>query len=571
MSFRTQPAPKRNRRPAWERDDRRALYTNLAFIGVILLSVVILFAAAAATYYDDHYGTVATVEGVTINKDDLRAQVAVDSWRIQRIATNIQNSVSSGRLTQEQADQQLQTLQTQQQQIPQSSLEALADGILQTKLLEERGQTVSEAEIDAALLEEATSPEIRNVWVIQVSPELSAGQTAPTAAAKAAALKKLQDARAEISSGKKKWEDVAKAISTDASAQKGGDLGYVSADAGTDDLLKALFQLKKDELTEVIEIDGAYRLGRVTDIVASAVDQNYQQAIVDAKVPLEGYRLTIKHELVRKALEAKVVADVVDTATVQRRVSQIELKGTPGSDPVDEVKSAHILFSPKGDAAGAGSLSSGDPAWALAEKSANTAYETLKKDPTKFAELAKAFSSDTSSAPDGGDLPWFKQADVDASFGTAIFRSGLTKGQILPPVRSVYGYHVIRYEDRRPGPGVRIKTIRTDALKPGADFAALAKADSEASDADSGGEMGWIARGQLDKALEDAIFAAPIGKVSEILETDTGWYLFLVKEEATRKPEGAQLETLKSSAFDNWYAAKREAAKIPDLTVPSNL
>ena len=53
---------------------------------------------------------------------------------------------------------------------------------------------------------------------------------------------------------------------------------------------------------KVIEIDGAYRLGRVTDIVASAVDQNYQQAIVDAKVPLEGYRLTIKHELVRKAL-----------------------------------------------------------------------------------------------------------------------------------------------------------------------------------------------------------------------------------------------------------------------------
>ena len=92
MSFRTQPAPKRNRRPAWERDDRRALYTNLAFVGVILLSVVILFAAAAATYYDDHYGTVATVEGVTINKDDLRAQVAVDSWRIQRIATKDRKS-----------------------------------------------------------------------------------------------------------------------------------------------------------------------------------------------------------------------------------------------------------------------------------------------------------------------------------------------------------------------------------------------------------------------------------------------------------------------------------------------
>lgn len=570
MSFRTQPAPKRDRRPAWERDDRRALYTNLAFVGTIVLSVVILFVAAAANYYDDHYGTVATVGGVNITKDDLRGQVAVDQWRIQRIATNIQNSVSSGRLTQDQADQQLQTLQQQQQLIPQSSLETLADGIFQAQLLEQKGQTISDAEVDAALTEEATSPEIRHVWVILVTPDASSGQ-APTAAQKFAAYKELAEARAEISAGTKKWEDVAKAISDDTSAPNGGDLGYVSADAGTDDLLKSLFTLQKDQLTDIIEVDGSYRLGRVTDIVASAVDPNYQASIVDAKVPLESYRRTIKHELVKKALEAKVVADVTETATLQRRVSEIRIQGTPGSDPVDEVKSAHILFSPNGDAGGAGSLSSGDPAWALAEASANTAYAILKKDPAQFAELAKTLSNDDSSAPNGGDLPWFKQAEVDASFGTAIFQAGLTKNQILPPVRSAYGYHIIKYLDRRPDASVRIKTIHEEALKAGADFAALAKESSDATDAGAGGDMGWIAKEQIDKALEDAIFAAPIGKASDILETDTGWYIFFVHEEATRKPEGTQLDTLKSSAFSNWYSTQKTAANFPELTVPSNL
>ena len=47
--------------------------------------------------------------------------------------------------------------------------------------------------------------------------------------------------------------------------------------------------------------------------------------------------------------------------------------------------------------------------------------------------------------------------------------------------------------------------------------------------------MGWVAKGQLDPEVEAAIFAAPIGKVSDPVKIDgDGVYLFLVNEEQTR-------------------------------------
>ena len=70
---------------------------------------------------------------------------------------------------------------------------------------------------------------------------------------------------------------------------------------------------------------------------------------------------------------------------------------------------------------------------------------------------------------------------------------------------------------------------------------------------------------------EAAIFAAPIGKASDIVTADNGLYIYYVREEQTRKPDGAQLDTLKANAFQNWYAAEKLQADItPDLTAPSS-
>src|SRR6185295_4388364 len=174
---------------------------------------------------------------------------------------------------------------------------------------------------------------------------------------------------------------------------------------------------------------------------------------------------------------------------------------------------------------------------------------------------AKSDSADTASAADGGDIGYQTQSALDPQFGAAIFKAGLTKGEILPPVLSVYGWHVIQFVDRRTPARTRMEAFAAQLLRPGSSFPAIAKANSEAADAKDGGDMGWIARHQLSEQLEDAIFAIPVGGVSTIIPDGNSLYLFKVLEEQTRLPNKDQIHTLTTSALSNWYAAKQHTAK----------
>ncbi|MFM2105254.1 MAG: hypothetical protein RL338_286 [Chloroflexota bacterium] len=564
MSLRPTPAARRPRQPI-DHGARRTLYVNLFLVGSTILGVVLLVGAGVASYWSDHFSTVAVVNGETLTKDDLRHRVLADTWRLQRLSSNVQNALSAGRISQAQADAQFQDLQIKSQLLPDSSLEDLVDSTLRIQLAEREGVGVTDEAVDAALLKEATAPEVRKAWLISVTASGTSGDTAEDA------RKRAEQALADVRAGKA-WEEVATAVSTDPSAANGGDLGYVSLTDEPDPFLTALFALEKDGITDVIEaFEGTYRIGRVTEIVASQVDPNYQQAIEDADIPIEAYRELLRGELARTALEDKITADAVESETVQRRVSRIVVQGDPSAAAVEQAKSSHILFSPGGDPSASGSFSSGDPAWAAAEASANTVYEQLVADPSRFAELATSQSDDKGSGANGGDLPWFAEADVDPAFGAAIFADGLAEGQILAPVRSSFGWHVIRYEGRRAAGAERIATLRTQASAPGADFAAIARESSEGDDATRGGDMGWIAKGQIEQELETAIFAAPIGSVSEVLESSSGWTIFLVAEEATRKPEGDQIATLRANAFRNWYDEQKAGAEITVEPFPTDL
>jgi peptidyl-prolyl cis-trans isomerase C len=66
----------------------------------------------------------------------------------------------------------------------------------------------------------------------------------------------------------------------------------------------------------------------------------------------------------------------------------------------------------------------------------------------KFEDLAKQ-SKDTGSAANGGDLDWASPASFVKPFSDAMV--GLQKGQVTDtPVKSQFGYHVIRLDDVRP-------------------------------------------------------------------------------------------------------------------------
>ncbi len=76
-------------------------------------------------------------------------------------------------------------------------------------------------------------------------------------------------------------------------------------------------------------------------------------------------------------------------------------------------------------------------------------------------------------------------------------------------------------------------------LREGADFAALAKANSDdKSNADKGGDLGTFGRGIMVGAFEDAAFALQPGQISDVVQTPFGFHIIKVSEhtEAGVKP-----------------------------------
>jgi len=86
------------------------------------------------------------------------------------------------------------------------------------------------------------------------------------------------------------------------------------------------------------------------------------------------------------------------------------------------------------------------------EAEAKKILDEIKKG-TDFAELAKQKSKDPGAAAEGGDLGYFTKDQMVPEFAETAFK--LDKGQLSDPVKTQFGWHVIKVEDKRakPAPG----------------------------------------------------------------------------------------------------------------------
>lgn len=91
------------------------------------------------------------------------------------------------------------------------------------------------------------------------------------------------------------------------------------------------------------------------------------------------------------------------------------------------------------------------------EAEAKEVYGKAKKG-DDFETLAKKYSKDPSAAQNGGDLGFFTRSRMVPQFADKAF--SMAKGEISEPVKSPFGWHVIKVIDKREG-----KPIKFDEIK----------------------------------------------------------------------------------------------------------
>ncbi|MDU0813454.1 peptidylprolyl isomerase [Bacillus siamensis] len=95
------------------------------------------------------------------------------------------------------------------------------------------------------------------------------------------------------------------------------------------------------------------------------------------------------------------------------------------------------------------------------KKTADEVEKKLKKG-EKFETLAKEYSTDNSKN-NGGDLGWFDKKSMDKTFSEAAF--GLKVGQVSDPVKTKFGYHIIKKTEERGKYDDMKKELKEEVLK----------------------------------------------------------------------------------------------------------
>ena len=77
-----------------------------------------------------------------------------------------------------------------------------------------------------------------------------------------------------------------------------------------------------------------------------------------------------------------------------------------------------------------------------------------------FGELARQYSQDPGSAHNGGDLGWADRNSFVKPFADALF--GMKVGEIEGPIKTQFGYHIIRLDEIQPGKGKSFEEARNE-------------------------------------------------------------------------------------------------------------
>jgi len=539
----------------------KSVLTNLAFLSAIALSTLLLTAVLAVGWWSDNLAPAVEVNGVSISVGEARSRGDIANFRLSLEAARIRARVSSGTLTNEEADAFLQQLDEAGTNLSSQLTSDIIDAILIAQLASEKGITVDQAAIDAAWVDETSVPELR--LLRRISIEIAKGpKGVPTEATIAAAQQKADAILAEIKAGGDVGA-IAKRESTDSFAAEGGRIGWSAKaeDPLTDPAYAAAWALTAAGPTEVISQSTSQLVIFYVDQIRPAqTDPNFEVSASDAKINMDLYKKMVGERALSAALSEVVTTELLVDPVEQRDISYIAVPVPEGNSETEEVLVRHLLYSPNDDSREAAKLDPTDPAWAAAEAEAKAAYEKIAAG-TSMESLAEQ-SDDTGSGESGGLLGWAAKGSYVTEFENAVWADGLQVGDLLGPIKTEFGYHVMQFEGRRMGMTLRMELLAQELAGATVDFdarAAEALKDFEGMTTDG---LGFTSRYSLNAQIGSAAWLLAAGEVSGVQTLNGQMVIFKINAIEERALTEEQKATIKTSGYIVWLDTYRQIAEI---------
>ncbi len=279
--------------------------------------------------------------------------------------------------------------------------------------------------------------------------------------------------------------------------------------------------ITKEDLDEYVELFINFKL-KVSEAEEMGMDTMPQ-----FERELRGYREQLARPyLVDKSTTDSLVTEAYERSQEEVRASHILIKLPADPSPQDTIAAYNKIIEIK---------------------------KLVEANPDRFEQLASMRSEDPSAKTNGGDLGYFSVLQMVYPFESCVYNTEV--GKIGGPVRTQYGYHLVKVVDRRDARGqVRVAHVmirveesdpievkesakkRVDELyakiEAGEDFATIAKKYSDdRSSAGKGGELPAFGTGKMVGEFEDAAFSIPFeGEVSEPVLSPYGWHIIKLIE-----------------------------------------
>lgn len=209
-----------------------------------------------------------------------------------------------------------------------------------------------------------------------------------------------------------------------------------------------------------------------------------------------------------------------------------------------------------------------------------------------FGQVSATFS-DAPEALQGGNLGWRESTRLPSLFVDAL--ESMRVGQVSGLLRSSNGFHILKLVDQRGAAPVLVQQtharhilVKTnevisesearnrlvglrERIENGADFAELARLQSQDASAPKGGDLGWLSPGDTVPEFERTMNQLKIGELSQPIKTEFGWHLIQVlarreedmsKERLRLTARQALRERKSDEAYQEWLRQLRDKTYV---------